>query len=615
MIDKQVLERRFATGMSFAQRNPASLAIACYIAALLLPSAWGPDNRTYTGLGVTLSLMREHWLAFLMCLFFHGVVLGSLAVARRYATVSRVVHVALLVGVAVCLVVAAFWWMRFPGSLYVGFYAWASCLALLAVSLWRTLRQSDDAGEPAVTGEGWSTLRRPVPAMLCVLLLALPTARSVLSLFGDTQTGPLSAAARSASRKAPASSTRPDVARVRRVTPNVSRPANTTAKTQSAGQAPSTAQEESRPAPEWLTEASASAGTGAVAALLGDGSMNYLERGYRDVTLGDTFDEINAKTPLAVNPRGEPFVYRDANGAGYVFTQEGKLICHCRSYTGGPEDYLDRLKDLFGTTDRPILTRDQSMVMSAVSRTYIRYTFPETLAMIEFVSGAALTGGRARQSEATHVFVLDRAWAEDLLRRSADEKTPCLYWMKHASQQIQIGAIEPSSLPPLPDTRIKEIRDGAGAIYIDEVSENTLKDQGNGGEALEQLATVARYAVQDRGKLGLVTFSFARYSGCAVDSFLKQEDNKVSKKSGPAQAIRDTPFLRLLDSELNSLLMQQEFRPRTDEIRFKQLERPTGTVGLGWYEWNHTPDGNNAWTVRCGIEGGMELEYLGDRGL
>ena len=180
---------------------------------------------------------------------------------------------------------------------------------------------------------------------------------------------------------------------------------------------------------------------------------------------------------------------------------------------------------------------------------------------------------------------------------------------------MQIGAVEPDGLPGLPDTRNQLIRDGAGAIYIDAKKEKQLVEQGYGGDALEQMATVARYVRPDESNRGLVTFTFARYSGCDVASFLKQEDNEGSKKRGPAYSVTGTPFLKFLDSELTSILMQREFRPRTEEITFMQRKQGARTVGLGWYEWKHSPDGNNAWTVRCGVDGWVELEYLGDRGL
>jgi hypothetical protein len=368
-------------------------------------------------------------------------------------------------------------------------------------------------------------------------------------------------------------------------------------------------------APDWLTEGTQSSSAPAVASLLGDDSLYYVERGYKGVTLGARFEDINAKTRLGVHPQGDPFIYRDANGAGFVFTRDGKLVCHFRSYEGAADDYLDQLKDVFGTTDHPIITREQSMGTSAVTRTYIRYTFPKTLAMIEFGRGVALTGGRARQTEATHVFVLDREWAEDLLKRSGDAKDRPLLWARQASQQVQLGAVEPESLLLIPDTRTKKIREGAGVIYVDEKKEKVLAEQGYGGDALEQMATVARYVRPDDRNRGKVMFTFSRYSGCEIASFLKQEDNRVSEKRGPAYSVTDTPFLKFLDSELTSILIQRDFRPKTEEIEFIQRKHGGRTVGLGWYEWKHSPDGNNVWTVRCGVDGWIELEYLGDRGL
>jgi hypothetical protein len=186
--------------------------------------------------------------------------------------------------------------------------------------------------------------------------------------------------------------------------------------------------------------------------------------------------------------------------------------------------------------------------------------------------------------------------------------------MQQAAAQVQEGSINPKSLPTIPHTRIRSIRDGGGAIYIDEQREKALEQQGYGGDALEQAATVARYTAHEPGRSGSVAFFSDRYTGCDVDVFLKQESTE-SPQQGPARALTETPFLSFLNSELKAILLQQAFPPRTGDIRFMQRERVVGTVGQGWYEWNHTTDGDHTWQIRSPLLGGLEMEYLGERGL
>lgn len=356
-------------------------------------------------------------------------------------------------------------------------------------------------------------------------------------------------------------------------------------------------------------------GGDAVKSLLGETSVAFVGTEYRGITLGASYSDVAKQAPIAVTQRRGPAVYCNDSGGAFVFTQEGKLVCHQQTYIGGQEDYLDKLKDVFGTTEKPILTREYSDNSSAVKHTFIRYTFPETLVLLEFNKGIALTAGRARQNEATHVYVIDRPWAEGLLRRSAEAKRIGFDWMKRAAAQVQAGAINPKTLPTIPHTRAKSIRDGAGVIYIDEKKEKTLEQEGYGGDALEQAATVARCTAHEPGKPGIVAFNCERYTGSEVAVFLKQETPEGSGKSGPVRALSATPFLNFLDTELKAIQLAQSFPPRTDEIRFVQRERIGGTVGKGWYEWNYSPDGDRTWKVKSPVSEGMEMEYLGNRGL
>ena len=379
---------------------------------------------------------------------------------------------------------------------------------------------------------------------------------------------------------------------------------------------------DARPSPSGQQASGSGSPQLAVKALLGETSQHFVETSFKGTTLGESFDQVNARTPLTHTSRGEPYRYITANRESFFFSEDNRLVCFSRSYEGGEEDYLGKLKELFGTTDKPILEREDVQYRSTGSRTYVRYTFPQTLVLLEFAGAINLTGGLARTTKATHVVFLDRMWAEGVLGRLAEAQQACIDWVKKASLQVGAGKLDASALGDLSGVRV-HVWDGTrpGLSIVDLATEARLKSQG-GGDAEDRsdlsgqpIGTCARAALA-RSLPAEVFFNMSRYEGAQVPVFLRATASEGSDEAKKFYATRHTPLLRLLASELRCLQMQQMFPPKTDEIRFMQRKRAWMTDGNGFYEWNHEDENGNSWAVRSASgDAGVQLEFLGNRSL
>jgi hypothetical protein len=359
----------------------------------------------------------------------------------------------------------------------------------------------------------------------------------------------------------------------------------------------------------------------AVKMLLGKTSQHFRDTGFKGTTLGESFDQVNARTPLSHTIPGKPYRYVAANGESFCFTAEdNSLVCFARSYEGGEEDYITKLKELFGSTDKAMLEREEVRARSAARRTYVRYTFPQTLVLLDFASAVNLTGGSARQSEATHVIFLDRKWTESVLSRVAQSQQACIEWVKQASLLVGEGRIDTSKMSDLPGVRVDKWKKGRpGLSLVDLASEARRKPvEGDDEQSKEDLSgqpigTCGRAALAGGGLPSEVVFDVNRYEGAKVPVFLRAQADENRKGSQKFYAADHTPYLILLARELRCLQMQQMFPPKTDTIRFMQQERAGMTRGIGWYEWKHEDERGGTWTVRSGT--GIHLEYLGNRSL
>jgi len=78
----------------------------------------------------------------------------------------------------------------------------------------------------------------------------------------------------------------------------------------------------------------------AVKVLLGETSQHFDQTSFKGMTLGESFDQVNARTPLNHTSPGEPFRYITPNRESFCFSEDNRLVCFSRSYEGGEEDYL-----------------------------------------------------------------------------------------------------------------------------------------------------------------------------------------------------------------------------------------------------------------------------------
>jgi hypothetical protein len=184
MVNTNVFLSCIARSFAYAQKQPTTLAFVLYLAGMILPCVKGPDGNTYTGLGMTLAVMRETWIGFIMLLLAHGAVINGLARVRRILPSTPATNRYALAAVGLSCALAIYWWVKFPWSLYVGFYGWLASIVMLAFALWGPLQNKTTGVNEASDPNPWLALKKPVPIALAVCLLALPLIRGAATGWG-----------------------------------------------------------------------------------------------------------------------------------------------------------------------------------------------------------------------------------------------------------------------------------------------------------------------------------------------------------------------------------------------------------------------------------------------
>lgn len=204
----------------------------------------------------------------------------------------------------------------------------------------------------------------------------------------------------------------------------------------------------------------------AIRLLLGRTLEHYPKRGYKEVELGASFEDVNKRTPLDWTETNAPHVLRNSQRGGedFIFDADQKLVCYTKSYDGGTDDYLDKLVEVFGKTDKEIITRKIEVADNfdnfVTNRTTVNYTFPKVLARVIFVKTARVVFKQVRTEEVTHVLVLDREWATDILEKNAAAKRKNLAWLKKVAAAVRGGDFKDNELPPVPGAKVKAGMDG-----------------------------------------------------------------------------------------------------------------------------------------------------------
>lgn len=272
-------------------------------------------------------------------------------------------------------------------------------------------------------------------------------------------------------------------------------------------------------------------------------------------------------------------------------------------------DHLDRLVEVFGKTGKEpeIVTQRQPTFVRTDA--FADYTFPRVLVCIQF---ADIQDVRFGDSQKTSVITLDRQWAEDVLHRDAAIKRKYLEWMEQAMEPVSKGDWAVDSAPKLPGLEPKAAktsiafydktrlqRMGSSIDDEDKQKRNMSCCCGYELEGIREVPTI--YVRFDR--LDETARSAPLKLGGDVRAIFRSEANFIS---GLQQG-----FLGRLTGEIEVVLAQEFFPPRTDKIRVLRNEGNPYAPTVREWETDHR---TGRWTVRCLSDNRVVLSLTGQRG-
>ena len=209
---------------------------------------------------------------------------------------------------------------------------------------------------------------------------------------------------------------------------------------------------------------------------------------------------------------------------------------------------------------------------------------------------------QVRTEELTHVLVLDRDWATDVLSKSSAARRKNVAWLRKVAEAVRDGAANPLDLPvPEGATRRAGMNPVVLATFFDDATEKQNADRKVEERLKPIFATVERDpGFNGREKTIRIRFTFSRYSPNRVGGVMTHPKAKPAAPPREAgiSALALTPFSDL-GTELNALLLQEEFPPKAETV---ELVRPKS--GPAYYEWQ-TAD---HWKVICDFNDGVTLE-------
>jgi len=351
----------------------------------------------------------------------------------------------------------------------------------------------------------------------------------------------------------------------------------------------------------------------AVLDVFGLQSRKYTLGGFKGVTLWTHYDDLEKTHPLIGTRDSAPWVFLTSEKADeeLIFDASKRLVCYTKSYEGGPADYLEDLIELFGKTQKPIREYTSRVLNTGTHKTFVSYTFPKVLARVVFVKSVTVSefGGSTQSMERTYVSVIDRQFVSDTLSPNAVGKRKLISWLKSVGDQVKDRAVDVSHLPKLEGVAMKEQPEKLEVVQFVDLR----REEENRKKKTEIQVPAAAAAIElDRG-IGVgpatvrVHFVFGRYTPLAGAKVLGQVEAEAAGKNKNVgnNALDYTPFDEL-KMDLNSVLMQESFPPKTDKISY--VTTKDGTV---YYEWRS----RNGWLVRCGNNDAVTIEWVGGKGL
>jgi hypothetical protein len=143
------------------------------LAALLFGLAWvlpfaKRSHDVAWGGSIALSVLREGWLAIVLCVGANAIALASLWLLLARPARSQFASWGLTLGCGIIAILNVIWGITFSGDFFIGYFAWLTCFAILFMELSRSV-----AARPRSAS---ATLL--IAGIVAACLLLGPTARS-----------------------------------------------------------------------------------------------------------------------------------------------------------------------------------------------------------------------------------------------------------------------------------------------------------------------------------------------------------------------------------------------------------------------------------------------------
>lgn len=351
--------------------------------------------------------------------------------------------------------------------------------------------------------------------------------------------------------------------------------------------------------------------------LLGNTSQHYGEYGFKGVKLGQSFNEVNEKTPLKNRPQltGMRYAYEDSDREELFFFDENeRLVCYGRHYQGGFQDFKDQIIELFGRADRDrINDSNQTGAMSPgrVTYTTIDYTFPRVLVRVIF-EDAVIPPGGIRQT--MHVFVVERAWAEQILLRSATVRLRAINWLQESADLVRQGIFDVERVPKIEGSTPRVLGEQGEDIALIDTKQSEKLDESERrlfGDGDAQSAGLRR--ITSNGET--TSFAFMQFMRCS----LTRHNVKLKKEAGlPGskehyEDIQRLPILNDFLWNLDREILMTVFPPEGG--KYSLMRQPAGFWVHEWFEWTSLGEDGDKWKVRCTKNQIMEVTFQGRKRL
>lgn len=349
----------------------------------------------------------------------------------------------------------------------------------------------------------------------------------------------------------------------------------------------------------------------AVLKTLGRPSSEYGDYGLAGVELGQTYEQVTAKTKLPTVHSMYTFRFMNADGDQYfVFDAQKRLRVYGKKYDGGPAENGEVVRRAFGRTGNQSISRVFQSSQSRTDSSMFIYTFPKVIALVEFRTVRSIAYGQVEEREETELCVLDRKWALPMLHKSAAIKRPVIEWMKLAADRAAIGKCDDAARHTPKDVSLVADEEAQPCRNWGLVEKGKEKEQLRMGRVRTVALEDLKHANGKADGIG-VAIDFNRFSRLAGDVFLLDDGSEPT----PADAIHNAPLLGLLDVEVTLQLLQEYFPPQNGKYSYVPDEEGGVTVGSGYYEWKHLNSSNALFDVMWNTSGWTGAFFIARPGL